>query len=681
MTSSSSFTMLLVLACLATRHAHGKRVDATSMVIREDVDGSSAAKRCECSNDPCSHLEEGCSQPIEAHDEAEELCQKFPVQVEDHAWVPFVSAATNCAPRWCCKQIASVDAHKNSKRLSSMMQQMQDWLPGVASDLVNDADAVLSRADPLLSDENAELANATKQSLALIQKGVAGAVQNALDEIVTCSRSELDSVRSGCGNIYVFALQTRNMANKLFGVLKEYNKLLNLIILGARDPYGSVADLFKAAIFRGRKLVARTGAAVAATSSWPATALIRFRDFCWRRRMMISVAGIVIIHGAAIGGIIVQAMSATTVSQGIMPVFESIVSQLIHKVLCPLAANSIVVGFFIQWVIEMVLHSEIANELLENALLPFTGLYEGFRYIKQRLKGEKWSPITKSFTEALASLNGNPWAGVLYAGLYSQVSALFRVGTVLTCTVLNGVSQGLQAGANGGERVVNAAATVTGSLWNRATSYVKGSLGGSTHNFGRALDRQKLAELGNGIPFFHEWLEELHRLLMNLMTGMGVVMQAGLGTLRSLNEQLESNAHSEALMKLLRDSVAKLDGSVVASSLSFVIGGGAAGTYIASRYLPPNPKDVEITPRAMHTYFESENENVDLAVQEAAVLRPEIRKSGDRSNAWVPWKGTKKSMRRTYNAVCAFEAQWQGQKAPKPSKDLPSEDRVTDVRP
>lgn len=676
--------VFLVLACSATWCAHATRLDGTdtgSLVIGQHIDNAFVAQRCECPYDPCSHREEGCSQPIDDHDEAEELCQMFPVAEGDNVWMPFVSAATNCAPKWCCKQLDAVSAQRGKKRMSSMMQQLQEWLPGVASDLVSTADAVLSRADPLLSEDTSELQNVTKQSLALIQKGVAGAVQKALDEIVSCSRSELDSVRSGCGNIYSFAAQTKKMANQLFGVLKEYNQLLNLITLGARNPYRSISGFFKAALVRGRKLLVRTGAAVAGTTSWPVTALRKFRDFCWRRRMMIAVAGVVIMNGALIGGIITQAMAGTTVSQGIMPVFESIVSQIMNKVLCPLAANAIVMGFFIQWVIEKVLHSEIANDLLENALLPFTGLYEGFQYIKSKMKGEKWSPITKKFTEALASLNGNPWAGALYAGLYSQISALFRLGTALVCTALNGVSQGLQAGANGGERVVNAASGSAGSWWNSATSYVKGTLGGSTHNVDRALDRQKIAELGNGMPFFHEWLEELHRLLVNLMGGMGVVLQAGLGTLRSLNEQLESEVHSKALMKLITDSVAKLDKSAVASSLSFIIGGGAAATYAASRYLPPDAKDVEITPMAMHAYFESENENVDLAVQEAAGLRPEIRKSGDRSTAWVPWKGAYKSMRRTYNAVRGFEAQWQGQKAPKLSQNMPSEDRVLAIKP
>lgn len=397
--------------------------------------------------------------------------------------------------------------------------------------------------------------------------------------------------------------------------------------------------------------------------------------------MMIAVGGVAILNGALIGGLVVQAMSATTVSQGIMPVFESIVSQLMNKVLCPLAANAVVVGFFVQWVIDKLLHSELANELLENALLPFTGLYEGFRYMKSILKAEKWSPMTKSFTEALASLNDSPWAGVLYAALYSEVSSIFRLAAALVCPVLSGLSQGLHTGANGGVRAVSAVTDTAGSWWNRATSFVKRSLGGSTHNFDRALGRQNLAELGNGVPFFHEWLEELHRLLMNFMKGMGVVMQAGLGSLRALNEQLESAEHSKALMKILTDAVARLDASVVASSLGFVVGGGAAGTYIASRYLPPDSADVKVTPTAMLAYFESEDKNMDMAVQEAGSLRPEIRKSGERSHAWVPWKGTRKSMRTTYNAVRAFEAQWKGQKAPEPSKYLPSEDRVSKITP
>jgi hypothetical protein len=338
----------------------------------------------------------------------------------------------------------------------------------------------------------------------------------------------------------------------------------------------------------------------------------------------------------------------------------------------------------VQWIIDKLLKSEIAIGIMEDLLLPVSWAYEGWRRLKAAAKSKNYKPVLHSLKNTLESLNDHVAAPVLYMALYSHIAGILRFGVNAICLSLGASVQVTQTVANGAGRVLHHGAKATGKTWNAGVSFVKKNMGGVTENVDRVIERQKFADLGAGIPYFHEWCEQIHRTLMILMRTLGDVSSVGLKAFSGLNDQLESVQNSgyfvDRLTEIMTEGLASLDNSPVGKSMEYFLGGGTASILAATMMLPKNMK--EVRPQAMRAFVDFEKDELDDVVEEAYGLRPEVKsaealRANSSAGGWIPWEKAEEEMKTTHIATRAFEDIWQGQDMSSSGRTrIPSVDRI-----
>lgn len=644
------------------------------------IDGPDAKDRCSCTVGLPPLAEASHATLLLAQHECDAITDPLPG--DGMKYYAYVHAPTSCAPQWCCKELSQVD-HLHARQAATQFQvDLSIYTKTTASDLVHQTEVVLARAQPLFEEDQVFLEKSTQVSLSLVQLELVSVIQNVLDAILLCSSSSLDSVVLPCGAPRVFAIHMKQIADQIVELTKEYHSTLNLIFLGDKDPLSSARGLAMSAVHLARQKMAVAAkflksAALAAPSvavtiiSSVARALSQTVSFLWRKRMIICATGFVIMNAANIAEIIHSTLVSTSVSAGIMPVFEGIMSKITTKLLCPLATNSIVIGFLAHWIIDNIILSDAGQIIIEELISPFTFLYDGWTWIRNWFAAEKRHAFSKRLTGFLKELNQNYWAPIIYSYLYSHVAGIFHLANTLICVTADATDTTAKVVLNGAEQVVHKA-VASGSDWfTWGVLSVKEYLGGSVYLAERVGDRQKIMDLGAGMPFAHEYFEQLHLGILNIMRVAGVGGQTALWSGRKFNEVVEYGLQLDFATSFGHcfDHLDGLSHNAFGSPFLYVLAVGGASMIAANSlfyHLIPDAALREITPESLKSFLAFEEDQVATAVHEARELKPKITDftKADLSVALgtdtFVWDAPAEKISVVHYAMSAFQHRFQG---------------------
>mmetsp|Transcript_102506 Transcript_102506/g.182118 ORF Transcript_102506/g.182118 Transcript_102506/m.182118 type:complete len:1159 (-) Transcript_102506:60-3536(-) len=549
--------------------------------------------------DPCDEEDETCRAEGMGVADAAVRCSSRRALPDGHRSVAFVTrvrarasaAGSYCTARTCCKELPEAEAEIFDKDYAGHRLALQDWLLESVGEYMEAANHAMDRSRKLW-DENQTFVGAEEQeALAMIAIQLMNASEAGLDAIATCANTADDGISVYCGNTFQFGEQTQLVLNTLFGVLKEYNQLLNLVFLGARRPFDPRAWPRLLLRFGSRAVHVMQSSALLSQGIGHAVgaAWVRFRDTCWAKRHIIFGAGALLMNGAQMGNIIMNTMVATTSGSGIVKVAEALMAEITIEILCPLAANAVALGFIAQWLVEKVLENDAAMSLLKSLAWPLEKSKAGWLALRKLLgkhNQERVDQYGDKLVEFVKDLNNNPWAFVVYTFLFSSVSSMLRVFSAIGCSTLGAASKTLNIA---GDAVGGGTKGMT-NWFNREIVATKSHFGVDTRDVKEAMARQHMLEASHEVKPWHAWLREIHRSIVDAEEAeeTATEMMSGVGQtgLHSLNLLLEGVSKGGRATLALCNTLGKFFGKVdTLPGLIAVIGSGTAGAIGLTRML------------------------------------------------------------------------------------------------
>lgn len=564
--------------------------------------------------------------------EAQADCLKLDTGNSSLASVAYVHWPALCKPQWCCKLVEKADYNALMERKAKHRYAVSLQSKSFVSDLVSSTERVQDRARPLFEDgQGLLLENSTQLSMALLHIQLLTSIQQVIDSILFCDVASFDKVKLPCGAPHMFELSMSRHAQKALDLIRNYDGLLNLIYRGSsdlsvdgRDLLGTTTKLLKAAAYLARRTmrqVSTFGAEVVQATPLFLSNLIRSTgEYFWRRRMMVFIAGVAVMNNVVIADIIKSSMVSTSVSAGFFPLFESMFSQIITKILCPLISNAAVVGFLVHWVIENIIFSAEGTLILQTWLKSFDWLYDAYAWIRAKLLSQKFEPFSTRLTRFLKDLNSHIWAPAVYALMYSHIAGYFKLATSMICLSLQGAQAVSQVTMNAADRVLHRTAGALGNIWDHAILKSRALLGGSVGIAQRVAAKQKLLDSGAGMPVFADYFEQLHRSLVNLQTVKASAGNLVLSTMQSSNDLVELVLNPDFPRSIYSNTLACFDKPW---SPMYLLSFGFSSLIAANSFLSSlDPR--KISPESMRSFLAYEEDELATAVEEAKQLRVQV---------------------------------------------------------
>eukprot|EP00931_Biecheleriopsis_adriatica_P103004 TRINITY_DN7789_c0_g1_i1.p1 TRINITY_DN7789_c0_g1~~TRINITY_DN7789_c0_g1_i1.p1 ORF type:complete len:1164 (-),score=211.81 TRINITY_DN7789_c0_g1_i1:206-3661(-) len=547
--------------------------------------------------DPCSKDDDSCNVRGMAITEAAARCSVLVSADQERTAVAFVTRSTEsdavqgawCAPRTCCKEVKSSFAKDFNRDYAGHRVALQQWLLNSAGEYMEAANHAFERSSPLWAADQKHVDAQEQEALAMISIGLANASQEGLDAIASCANSEDGGVSALCGNTFQLGEQVQVMLNTLFGILEEYNHLLNLIFQGARRPWNPVAWPQVLLHFGGKVVKAVRSSSISKQGVGKAVVqtIRKFKDFCWAKRHIIFGAGVILMNGATLGSIIESVLVETNPQSGFLRVAQAFMAEVTTQLICPLTANALAMGFVVQWFVEKMISSDSAMEMLKKLAWPLKQSRAGWQKLRGLLSQKNADLVDGRMVQFVKELNDSPWALIVWTFLFSSVSSLFNVFSVIGCSVLGGANKGLNIAADaveGGTK--HATRWLDGVLLN-----VKEHFGVDTHDARHVLERQHLLEDSmSEVYHWHDLLKELHETVTDVTEvvdgAADITSQVGLAALRGANFFLASIVAGEKaalrLEAILGSFFSRVDSL---PGIVGIIGAGTASAIALSRPL------------------------------------------------------------------------------------------------
>eukprot|EP00397_Hematodinium_sp_SG-2012_P022711 GEMP01023550.1.p1 GENE.GEMP01023550.1~~GEMP01023550.1.p1 ORF type:complete len:664 (+),score=96.42 GEMP01023550.1:271-2262(+) len=631
-----------------------------SVQIQEDM-RKMKKEKCKCVG-----LRASDDKMVETKEDAIDECGQKVTGNETLVYVPYVSEvfhrSTECELQWCCKKITVKQADRSKKALNEKVIEVAKSVDGVVNTLMIKVDKVMKRGTSFLQAGWDEMSNNTQYSLAVINMGVSEAAQKVTDQILMCASDPLTQKQRNCGNMWAFSAKMKMATTELEELIDNYTKLLNLVEYRSKDPsiFFKATHVARRTVFPavtrlrgvGKSAILRTPTALIDAALW-------IKRQLWRRRMLIYISVMVLMNTATLSGIIMNAMLNTHPETGVLPVVESICGQITTKIICPLVANSVAVGFIAHWFVDQVIMSEAGQKIIEKLLLPFTFLSDGFSALissVRRSKDEGLS-LSRQILGSLKAVNSHSAALAAYMFLYSHVSGIFRLASKVLCTGLTALFTAKDITVNTADAAVNKVIQTAGSYWTDSILWVKDALGVDTEQARAVVANQKRMELLSQSNLIHKVLRLAHTTLGKMQKWQQPMYAGANWVVTTLQKHLDGEGQD--LTDFLGDVFQQLQGKWMTSILGAGTATMIAGSSTLQGFFDASKK--EVNPYTIKTFIDNEEAEFNTMLVKAREFRPQVKRMVDgRTPTEKVFSSSNRKIKEVKNQVEQFENQWIG---------------------